>query len=306
MKHWLVGNSLLFMVVMAMDRYRRVCFPFSTQFTQQAAKYLILGFSSFSLLLSVRYFGTADIVRNNLTLDVNATKGHHCSLSETELLQSIENIFHWIDICVHALIIVSLIVFYSLVVRKVVLSKRKLKSHDKISILNSRKGSNAAHTICSTSGVVETQITHDGSSGLNDTNTITANNRNTVSKPEVSTENHSGVSDNTISYRISHFFQKPKLKHHMSASARAEMKITLMVAMITLASVLCFVPYYLAMLLISSNMSGDGLILSVGNALLRRTYMLNSAINPFIMAFYNEPFRLFIRQKLTCNCKKEK
>jgi hypothetical protein len=154
--------------------------------------------------------------------------------------------------------------------------------------------------------VVDTQLsnTHDDSSDLHDKRKTVANNRPIGSISTVST----GLTgcDKTKSFRIATISRNIKSKRRRNANLRAEVRVTVMVAVVTLASVLCFVPYYLSMLLISSNMSGDGLILSVGNVLLRRTYMLNSAINPFIMAFYNEPFRRFIRQTITCKCKKGK
>jgi hypothetical protein len=87
-----------------------------------------------------------------------------------------------------------------------------------------------------------------------------------------------------------------------SKTTRAEIRVTVMVAVLTAASIWCFVPYYFSVLLVKSNFSGDGLIMSTGNLIVSRSFMLNSLINPLIMVAFNKSFRDFVRSLRRCKC----
>jgi hypothetical protein len=130
------------MVVISIERYRLVCFPFAKQCTLRAAQFMIAGFAIFSFSLSSRHFAVADVIRINLTGQINSTQGYYCSLSTDSDLKSVEDIFHYVDICVHVVIISSLIVFYSQIVRKIIQSKKNIKSHDQMNTISSQKRTN--------------------------------------------------------------------------------------------------------------------------------------------------------------------
>ncbi|XP_045196866.2 D(2) dopamine receptor-like [Mercenaria mercenaria] len=343
LKHWLVGDSLLFMVAIAWDRYRRVCFPFSKEITLRVAWFIILGLMMFSICISVRSFATADILRINITTEHNITiQGYYCTLSEEQKLAVVRSVFHIVDICIHGVIICLLVFFYSFVVRKLIQSQKKLKSHDNLGIVAyKRKASQVvqSHTEGSSTDIVEINFSKSGNDHNSSTNKSAAacdnanndivqsakqeienkeavvstrgrlshsihaairklpfsHSRDTDSDTDVSTEVDS-KEHKTKTKQLSTIFKRnrPKNKKRGNATSRMEKRMTIMVAVITVASIACFVPYYVSMVVISPNLNGNGLVLDVGSIIVRRSFILNSAINPFIMVVFNAAFRHFL------------
>lgn len=52
LRHWLVGNSLLFMIPIAVDIFCKICLPFSKQLTLTSARCTVVGLTVFSCLIS--------------------------------------------------------------------------------------------------------------------------------------------------------------------------------------------------------------------------------------------------------------
>lgn len=362
LKHWLIANSLLFMVGIAVERYRHVCHPFAKQCTLPAARAMIAGLAFFSLLISVRYFATGDVIRINITTKANSTLGYYCSLSNETHLETLEEIFEYIDICVHVAIICSLIALYTQIIRKVIQSQRTLKTHEEASFISySRKRlqrENTADSSCSSSVVDihfanptrKKQLCHQDTTEVtmsSDDIDISVDKEDrqkrlqrqdtTDSKSSIEIQDSTGqdtlhtgddmtkeganglmssekrnaslsspVSSLTRKNKIAHVIKRMTLKPSLSVTAKTEMRITIMVTVITIVSMVCFVPYYVAMLLMESNMSGNGLIYNLGHVIWRRTFMINSAINPFILVIFNGSFRRFIVQTLKCTNFKDK
>jgi hypothetical protein len=269
---------------------------------------MVVGLAILSLLLSSRYFATADVIRNNLTGQINSTQGYYCSLSNDSDLQSVEDIFHYVDICVHVVIISSLIVFYSQIVRKIIQSKKNIKSHDHLnSISYQKRPVRRENTTDSSTDIIEIHFKNrkcDDSSINSETTSVTDKTnldniplRSTVENEEVSPSSPGSTLKRN---NVSKAFGRLTLKSSLNISVKTEMRITVMVAIITLVSMASFIPYYISMLAVSNNMSGKGLILGVGEVIWRRSFMLNSAINPFVMAIFNASFRRFICMSVRC------
>lgn len=293
------------MLAISIDRFRRVCFPFSKQFTVASVRYLVIGLALFSLLIAARDVVATDVVRNNITIVVNSTKGFYCTYSDNSVFQAVEGVFHFVDICLHAIIIFCLILLYSFVVRNIVQSKRNLKMHTSgITKACRRNNEVASQSHGANIDIVKCQLSESHVDDRKASESATKFDINNYPEQMERTEKLSILTK--YNKTISNTFRKnnSENKPHKHERRVSEMRITIMVAVITLASILCFVPYYLSILLVSSNMSGDGLIMSVENILLRRSYMLNSAINPVVMICFNKAFRSFIKSFPRCQCMK--
>ncbi|KAL4219521.1 hypothetical protein ACF0H5_022099 [Mactra antiquata] len=76
--------------------------------------------------------------------------------------------------------------------------------------------------------------------------------------------------------------------------SKTEMKLTIMALAIAIANVVCFVPYYLSVLLIKTDVDGKSIIFTVGEAMAKRSYVLYSIVSPFIVMYHNESLKHFI------------
>ncbi|KAH3779926.1 hypothetical protein DPMN_157735 [Dreissena polymorpha] len=77
-------------------------------------------------------------------------------------------------------------------------------------------------------------------------------------------------------------------------------RITVMVGLMAAASIASLLPYFLIQLIAKYKRYEYPMWLS----LLNHTYVLNSAVNPFILGFCNTDFRLFVKNLLFVRCKK--
>jgi hypothetical protein len=178
-------------------------------------------------------------------------------------------------------------------VRKIIQSKKNIKAHDRVDI--------KSHDQVNTVSYQKRPNTTDSSSDLDfkkrksDDSAINAEKSNVLRSIIENEEVSSSSPASTLKRnKIPIASSRLNLKSSLNISVNTEMRITVMVAIITLVSMVSFIPYYVSMLLDSENMSGKGFGLSVGKAILRRSFMLNSAINPFVMAICNASFRRFI------------
>ncbi|XP_053381506.1 uncharacterized protein LOC123557295 [Mercenaria mercenaria] len=294
LKHWLIGNSLLFMVAMAADRYRRICYPFSKQITYQVARFIILGLTSFSFLIASRNIATADIFKFNITAESNsAITGYYCTRSKEKEFALAITIFHVIDICIHGITMVLFVTLNVFLIRKIFHTKQKLKIHGP-SVSFKVNGLQSESSVC-VSSTDKVHIDFDNN-GDNIGDTVKKKQENKYDIVEL--EKKSTVKTGTLKNNHGTLRRTLSRVH----ASRMEIKITVMVVVITVISALCFVPYYVAMLTVKQDFSGSSRIMSVAEILARRSYILNSAVNPFVMLLFNLPFRHFVQNVVCFKC----
>lgn len=160
LRHWLVGNSLLFMIPIAVDRFCKICLPFSKQLTLTSARCTVVGLTVFSFLISARNFVTINVLRINITTKLNSTKGFYCGYSEESDFKARERIFNYVDICLHVSIICCVILLYSLTVRRILQSKRNVGAHIKSNAVQNKSSNkvNSGEEIDSTPNTLEFQL----------------------------------------------------------------------------------------------------------------------------------------------------
>lgn len=298
LRRWLVGNSLALMVPIAIDRFRKICHPFSKQLTFTSARWTVFGIAASSLLISARSYFSVDVLRINITSTSNSTKGFYCWFTEENDSKAVERIFSYVDICLHVCIICCVIVCYSLTARRILQSRKKLGLHDtKYAETNQQNNENIRPVDECTSDTVDMQLTE--TQIQEEITNVNTNPVFFISKESIEQDSNKTKGETLREKIVCVFKQKNngKKKHKRT---RAEIRVTLMVAVITMASIVCFLPYYLSVLIVKYNFSGNGLIMSVENMFLSRVYFLNSAINPLVMVALNKSFRDFIRSISRC------
>lgn len=128
--HWLVTSSGLAVVVVTIDRYRRVCKPFNWQFSMMTAQRTFVAMVGFAFLLSVRDVIVFDVISINATRGDNVSVlGCHCSHSANKVMQPVISIFHLIDLILYVILIVLTTVAYFLVVRALLKSRKRIAKH---------------------------------------------------------------------------------------------------------------------------------------------------------------------------------
>ncbi|XP_060580842.1 uncharacterized protein LOC132737558 [Ruditapes philippinarum] len=326
LKHWFVGNSLFFMVAIGFDRYRTVCFPFSKALTLRTAWCVILGLSVFSLGISVSLFSTTDIVRMNITTSHNSTiHGHTCTFSESENLQTLRVINHFVDVSLHGIILSLFVFFYTFITRKLIITRKKVKGNvsGKLKMEVYKIGSAEHSEITSDISTKCEEISEEHPHANTDismgnrhkeqstkqfnekmTNTPSnnknpglfnlANKKNHDERTEIVNNGNIETGETGVGRSKDTLSRKKRAKN----KSRWERRITIMATVKTVSSIACFVPFYVSMMIITPKLHGDGLVLDVGSIIARRSFMLNSAINPIIMIIFNDAFRQYLKGTL--------
>ena len=81
----------------------------------------------------------------------------------------------------------------------------------------------------------------------------------------------------------------------LTAEMKVEQKVTIMMIVITSVSIISFVPYFVVNLGIKSNSDTSDQEFSVGIQIALRSYILNNAVNPYIIGMFNSQFRQFVK-----------
>lgn len=129
--HWLVLNSFTLLLLIAVDRYRRICFENSNrQLNISMARKCILGLSTCTFGISCKCFFIINIAHIDLNTD-NTTNihGFHCIYSYQKSLQTIMFISHLIDFILLIMMTVTMTILYKMIVQKIFLTERQMKSH---------------------------------------------------------------------------------------------------------------------------------------------------------------------------------
>lgn len=262
LNHWFVFSSQFMLVVIGIDRYRKTCRPHKWQFKFKTCILIVVVTILTAVALSVRDFVIIEVATVNIT-DVNGRTflGYHCTHTSRHELYTLVSVSHFIDIAVIVTIILTVVLLYGLIRRTIISTKVAHESHSKI--IRDRAKYNVAVT---ESDVIESEPTSDQE--LREQNT------------------------NMSTRRI-----------HKKASHRSalEKRMSYMMAAITIGSLVSDIPYFIFVLYVKHFSETDGYEFTVWMQMLYRSFILNSAINPYIIGFFNTAFRQFVKKSI-CKC----
>ena len=304
--HTLVIGSAFILTLICVDRFRKICRRQSWQLTIKSSRMCVAALLILAVVLSVRDFAILDVVQVNLTetLQNHTIKGYYCTHTREEDMKGIVTAFQLLDLLIFIVVISTTAILYSFVAREIWIQRKLKESH----MIEAESGSTNArcvftNTVTETSTTACTDTDQDDVKVSIDDNTKSTPDDGPDKKPSCFTVSKYDDHDNT------HTNEKAKndgKEHEMHQSKRKhvdaiERKIAIMMIVLTVASILCFVPYFIVNLAVKRNSNTPEQEFSVGMQIALRSFMLNNAVNPYILCYFNTQFKKFVKDSI-CKC----
>ncbi|XP_060608209.1 olfactory receptor 8H1-like [Ruditapes philippinarum] len=292
---WAGASACFVLWLISIDRYRKICYPLAKQMTISTVKYLVVGVTSFALLLAIRFLVTFDSVEVNVMVhDDNTTvKGLYCTTSDDYKLIAL--VFYAIDFLFILMIWITVVVTYSkiiytIITRRVFLTKSLPPEQNSRTVSKSRSSKIDGEVNFS-------KKSENANTGVNPTRNLSDVELDDMSISEMKTD----VTE-VYTVTISTDEQTDKQSNNRStkfdySSIRkpSEVKLTLMVFAVTMIFILCFTPYFAIRIFIRIVLdSGNEYDFNAGLQFALKLPYINSALNPVIYYIFNPNFRRYI------------
>ena len=281
--HFFTANSMLLLIPLAMDRFACVVLALSKRkFSITAARGVVVFYFVFSALIGLpQLLVSSGVDSVEVTLPENITiTGFGCMFNfKHDNLSQI--VFHIMDMVVICISLIILFVLYG----GIAITLRRLS--DSV-------------------GTDEKSTGH-----LKNSRPMKLFKESTQSENDSETGNHTPSEENSGSYASTTVAIRNKKRTRLYAGARLtrqqrnhaiQLKITLMMFVITMASVISYGGYFYVR--IFHNQFDN--TLSPGLKVLLRTIGVNSTLNPYVIGFFSTDFRQFLYEILLCKLLKVK
>ncbi|XP_053405047.1 growth hormone secretagogue receptor type 1-like [Mercenaria mercenaria] len=316
--HSLVVGSSFILALICVDRFRKICRRQSWQLTVTTARICIGVLSFLAFLLSIRDFVILDVVQVNLTLPMlnRSITGYYCTHTRERDRKTIVTAFQLLDLSTFIIVLSTVTVLYSFVARELWIQRKRKESHMlSVQVKSSVPESESADVKCFPNVLIDKTISSaqdkiaDSNYSHSDTNadikipqlvSSTLSERKEIYNIAIfETYNKSCEATNRTENIKEHKERNSKRKHAYAI----ERKIAVMMIVITAASFLSFVPYFIVSLGLKRKSNTPEQEFSVGVQIALRSFMLNNAVNPYIMGLFNTQFRCFVKDSLSkCQC----
>lgn len=240
--HTFVLISVFMLVLIGLQRYIRICtLDIRYQVTKVRAKFITGIIVVFSILLSARSFVLGGV--NEVLYNINDNKTillYTCAFTRADEFKETILVFKIIDCTVFLTANISLIVLYTLIIRK-----------------------------------------------IRQVGTSFAKNRKCGDKRTADSSKELPVNGSTVndSGRVTTNFMK----------SHSDVNINIMLLVTTIVSIISFLPYFCLELFDGSTFS---YVYSPAQHLAHRSWMLNSSVNPYVMAIFNADLRRFVKSHI--------
>lgn len=321
-----IAFTTLFLV--AIDRFRKLCFPFGWQFTIFRVKIAFAVICSYSIAISLRGLIVLDVVRVNVTNSKEeVVEGFFCTLSNKEELQGVIAVFQIADLLTWLVIVCGSIALYSLIALRLWSTRNKVLTEHCKPRDHSIKFKK--ETLCDSFAVFDkTSFPKSTDTGQSDKNKV-GSEKSMIKNGEVGESPHVKGAENVLSSvskeksfedivdlkqgdrarenknNLKNLKKAPKtiLKSKiLTTKMEAEQKIALMMLVVTSVSVISFVPYFVVYIGINKLSEFSDQKSSVGIEIASRSYILNNVVNPYIIGLFNSKFRVFVKSKFCGRC----
>ncbi|XP_045202019.1 cholecystokinin receptor type A-like [Mercenaria mercenaria] len=330
---WTVGSSCFVLWIISIDRHRKICKPFGKQVTVSNAKHVVTGLVLFALLLSIKelvHYSSIEILLNTSTSNGTIT-GYYCKEIKGPGYRISIFVFNAIDMILFAIIWVTQVVVYTLIIYSLVKIRQKVSQkadhfktpefdlpaadeslRDPVSndmsgdIPDSKDKDNISRNTISTLDLSDFTNNATNCSDVNFGFSKQIDKHTNSSETNIRQSNNTNIEEfsfgrsargkelGTIRTNNGHGNMKVK------AIAPMEMKLTLMLFSVSLVFVLCFTPYFV--MIIWALDAGKEYELEAGIKFAIRLPYLNSVFNPFIYCIFNSEFRSFVKVMLKECC----
>lgn len=297
LNHWLVITSGLMLLVISVDRFRRICRPFQWQMSVRIAKLSTLTVLIFGGILSFRDIFVIDVVRVNITRDnSDILTGYYCTHVESANLETVITVFHILDFLTFLGVLVVSSISYACI-------SVKIFKHRKRQGFNTPRVTSPPDVSTTTSATKSDEGNANDESAEMGVSTISGEKKQTLCST-VSGRSFYNRSINSVSGSLSTLMNlmRPRVKRPtIKSNFNAEKKITLMMLCIFITSIVSFIPHFAVNLGMKANGHLSEQEFSVGIQVALRLFMLNNAVNPYIIGAFNTHFRNYVKQ-LVCRC----
>lgn len=324
--NWILINSVVLLAVIAIDRYRRICHPFSRQMSKRVAWFAVVGVTVVTFCLTLREAFLAEIVKKSVKMNDNSTVfGYFCTHTADKTYAQLITVSHVVNITLFFGSVIVMAVLYILVIRKVVKTKALLNVTCK-SVFKKENSSTSAATESTgvsdggktpqdskdqsqtTSNAGSPILEKSDNSKMGQETDILMTKREPVNEqcfsnnaalnntsPDEGNTEKKGVGDKKaiVSFQASSY-EKTEDIDNVKNDYGVEKSITKMIIVFSAASILSFVPYFAAMFM-PRHVSTEDNLSNFSKKVARQFYMLNCVVNPYIMCYFNTSFRRFIK-----------
>lgn len=130
LNNWMLVNSVILLTVIAVDRYRRVCHPFSRQMSKEVALRIVIAVTFMTFCLTLREPFLADIVTKPIKMNDNTTLyGYFCSHTDDESAVAVIKASHIMNITIFASAVLVIIIVYSFIAKAIVKTRSAVLRH---------------------------------------------------------------------------------------------------------------------------------------------------------------------------------
>ena len=291
LNHIAANGSAITLLVIAMDRYRRMCRPLSPQLHIRHAKIAAIFAVIGALVLSWPALIFYEPVNVNVTDPSNESiilQGSDCTTTKNDAYKSYLWAFNIIQFLIFIAATIALCVLYSLICRSIYRYKGRRLKYASTRKTTYNKSDASVNDSKLQNGTSESSLqTVETVSETVEKTTEAQNNSATNKGPNLDAKNGSR---SAMRQSVSNAKEKtPDIK---------TIKCTVMMLVITVIYVVGYLPYLVLVIWRIFQAGYEGDILSdaelVGFQIGIRSYLLNSAINPILYIFFNEHFRRFL------------
>ena len=308
-------SSASILLLIATDRFRKICRPFSWQFSNKQANFLCLGAISVGLFLAWPSLVLKGVKSTEISLEENLNGTiTECSTDDEYSNSRLPLVYNLVFLLSFLTTIIAMIVLYTLMGRKVKLfaQKRDRRRSSSFGVLDMGSSETRMARCSRNLTDVSSADTIDDTLGGKRNGTFTrlaviANDKeNTTEVTEIVTTNFAQdkstsntnisviakmSSTNTLTLRAGNKNQKKQT----TSLAR---NTTYLMFIISIAFVLSFLPHLVVVLMRGSRRNFVGQLSNGGRTAYRfflRSYFLNAAVNPALYSIFDRRFRTVLR-----------
>lgn len=287
--------SALILLVIAIDRYLKICRQLGSQFSEQSAKVCVIVLFMMSVLFSIKYFFSYEIITYEIVFANTTVNASSCTRTEGNYEQSITTAFYIFDFVVVVIMIGTFIFTYGNISKQL----REHKNATKKNSFQKRPIGKLKQGKCS-----------GGTLKMNRTTTST--------KPQEKKENClESVHGNNIVHATESYLQTNLNENHgQTKSAKAKFKegntildkpagnitkvvpsdrrITTLMIVLTTSLCISYVPYIVWCVEGRKDSEARNTTLTASIQFLKRTPFINAAINPIVFFIYNPEYRMYV------------
>ena len=322
--HSLVFISIFTLFLVAIDRFRKICRPFAWQYSSFGLKLSFIAIIIFAVLLSVRDLFILDVVHVNVTHAGRNIRAYYCTHSKAQSMATTVTTFHSIDLLTIIIICVFTVVIYSCIAKQLLKSRIKRRQSVNINEVNDSSDSKptsspdtdiiAEESFAPTDEQIQDCDKEEESYGIN----IPQENNDESQLKKIVYAKKIGVGDperyapdtneeNVYSHKPRKDMKDVDRRSSVNVMCKrpleaknVERKVTLMIFTLNVAFFVSFIPYFIVNVWVKQQSNSSAQEFNAGIQIALRSYMLNNAINPYIIGFFNSNFRTFVKS-LFCN-----